>query len=147
MATPPLVNGNKYGWASISLGLDGDDIDGFTAISYKASQTPGKVRAKGHRKKGRTKGESDSDGSFTLLKASADRLIKKLGPGFMTGKKDFPVTVQYSDTGESEIITDELFEVRVTDVENNPAMGSEPATTTFTIDIGWMLLNGIDPQE
>lgn len=147
MKNVPLINGNAFGWASISLGLDGNDFSDFTAISYKASQAIGKVRGKGHRKKRRTKGESDSEGSFTLLKAEADLLIQALGPGFMTGKRDFPITAQYSETGESQIITDELHECRITDVENNPSQGSEPATVTFTIDIGWVTLNGVDPQE
>lgn len=147
MANVPLVNGNRFGWASVKLGLDGSDFTDFTAVSYKASQSIGKVRGRGHRKIGRTRGESDSEGSFTLLKAEADLLIQALGPGFMTGKRDFPITVQYSETGESQIITDELHECRVIDIENNPAQGTDPASVSFTIDIGWLVLNGVDPQE
>lgn len=147
MANVPLVNGNRFGWASIKLGLDGNDFTDFTTISYKATQSIGKVRGRGHRKIGRTRGESDSEGSFTLLKAEADLLIQALGPGFMTGKRDFPITVQYSETEESQIITDELHEVRIVDLENNPAQGTDPASVTFSIDIGWLVLNGIDPQE
>jgi len=147
MAKSPFINGNRFGWASISLGLDGNDFTDFTAISYTASQEVGKVRGKGHRKRGRTKGESDSEGSFTLLKAEADLLIQALGPGFMTGKRDFPITVSYSETGESQVITDELIDCRVTSIENSREPGTDAAAVTFNIDIGQVILNGVDPQE
>lgn len=143
----PMINGNRYGWASISLGLNGIQYDEFTAITYRASQEIGKVRAKGHRKLGRTKGESDSDGSFTMLKKKADLLIQALGPGFMTGAFDFPITVSYSETTESAVVTDELVSCRIIAVENAPAQGTEPATTVFTIDIGGIIFNGVDAQE
>lgn len=143
----PIINGNKYGWASISLGIDGTDQTEFTAINYTVSQEIGKVRGKGSRKRGRTKGDSDSEGSFTLLKKQGQALVKKLGKGFMAGKRDFPIVVSYDETGEDEIITDSLLSCRIITVENAPAQGTEPATMVFTIDIGAVLLNGIDPQD
>lgn len=142
-----MINGNRYGWASISLAINGIQYEEFTAISYRASQEVGKVRGKGHRKIGRTKGQSDSEGSFTLLKRDADKLIKDLGPGFMTGNKDFVVVVSYSETAEGDIVTDTLESCRIITIENTPAQGAEPATTVFTIDVGGILLNGVNVQE
>lgn len=145
--SPPFVNGNRYGWASIVLALDGDEYEGFTAISYRPTQEIGKVRGKGHRKIGRTRGQSDSTGSFTLLEADFNRLVKKLGPGFMTGKRDFPITVSYSETGESEIITDELIDCRIIDIDKTRDQDTAASAVVCEIDIGKMKLNGIDPQE
>ncbi|RYZ65436.1 MAG: hypothetical protein EOP08_06995 [Proteobacteria bacterium] len=150
MATPkpnPFINGNRYGWGSIELGIAGVDQEGFTAISYKASQDVGKVRGKGHRKKARTKGESDSTGSLTLLKKDANKLYKVLGPGFMTGNNDFPITVNYSENAEDEPITDTLKSCRIIDINDDPQQGSEPLTVTLELDIGSILYDGIDPQE
>lgn len=143
----PFINGNQYGWSSIGLGIDGADEEGFTAISYTASQEIGKARGKGHRKHGRTKGESDSEGSFSLRKKQANALIKKLGPGFMTGKKDFPITVSYAETGDSEIITDELQGCRIINVEDAREPGTDALVTVFQLDIGRIIYDGIDPQE
>lgn len=142
-----FINGNRYSWVSIGLGIDGADTEDFIAISYKASQEIGKVRGKGHRKRGRTKGNSDSTGSFTLLKAEANRLIKRLGPGYMTGKRDFPITVSYSETGESQIITDELIDCRIIDTDDTRDPGTDAAAVVFQLDIGQILYDGIDPQE
>lgn len=147
MAINPFINGNRYGWSSIELGIDGVDEEGFTAISYKSTQEKGDVRGKGHRRKARTKGQSSNTGSLTMLLADARKLMKKLGPGFMTGKSDFPITVNYSDNAEDEPITDELLSCRIIDVNDEPQQGSDPATTTFELDIGTILYDGIDPQE
>lgn len=143
----PFINGNRYGWASISLGIDGVDEEEFIAITYTSSQEIGKVRGKGHRKRGRTKGESDNEGSFTLLKKHANALIKRLGPGFMTGKRDFPIAVSYAETAEAQIITDDLEGVRIINVEDTREPGTDAAAVQFNIDIGRILYDGVDPQE
>lgn len=139
------VNGNRFGWASTAISILGDDTPDMQDISYKPKVDIGKARGKGSRTHGRTRGESDADGSFTLLKSTASKLIKKLGPGFMSGKKDFAISVSYSEIGEDEIITDELFGVRIVGCEDNPKQGTEPLTTKFDFHIMRIKLNGIDP--
>lgn len=143
----PFINGNRYDWSSIGLGIDGEDSLHFRSINYKSTQEIGKVRGKGHRKRGRTKGESDSTGSFSLLKREANALKKRLGNGFMTGKNDFPITVSYSEETEGPIIIDTLEDCRIIDIDDAREPGTDALVTVFTIDIGRVLYDGIDPQE
>ncbi len=147
MAKLEFINGNRFGWSSMELGVNGVDIEGFTALNYKSTQEVGQVRSKGHRPISRTKGQSSHTGSLTLLKTDAQRLYARLGNGFMTGKRDFPIIVHYSESAEDEPITDELRNCRITDIEDNPQQGSEPLTVTLALDIGRIIYNGIDPQE
>jgi hypothetical protein len=144
MADSPVINGQMYSWASVSVALDGIDTPDFTEITYSPSLEPGKVRGKGTRVRGTTAGEADSDGSFTILKKQAAVFIKKMGHGLM--RKQFSITVQYDEDGEGGIITDELFGVRITKIEDAPKQGSEGAMTKFDIHIMRMLLNGVDPH-
>jgi hypothetical protein len=144
MADTPIINGHAYSWASISIALDGVDTDGFVDVTYKASMAIGKVRGMGRRVKATTQGEADADGSFTMNKAAASALIKALGPGFL--RKRFDMTVSYDEDGEGGIVTDELFGVRITDVEDSPKQGTEGVQTKFTTHILRLKLNGVDPH-
>ena len=144
MADSPIINGNAYSWASIGIALDGVDTPNFTEITYNGALEPGKVRGMGSRVYARTAGEADSDGSFTMLKAQAAKFIKQMGPGFM--RKSFAITVNYDEDGEGGIVTDELFGVRITKVEDSPKVGTEGVTTKFDIHILRMKLNGVDPH-
>lgn len=145
MATNPVINGNVFSWASVEVGVDGVDTPDFTEVNYKASQDIGKARGTGTRVKGTTAGESDGEGSFSMLKGQASKFIKQLGHGFLK-KKRISLTVNYQDDGEDEIITDELISCRITNVEDNPKQGTEPLTTKFDIHILRMKLAGIDPH-
>lgn len=144
MADTPIINGHAYGWASVAMSIEGVETKGFTEITYSPSMEPGKVRAEGTRVYATTAGEADGEGSFTMLKKHASELIKAMGDGFM--RKQFSMTINYSEEGEGGIITDELFGIRITKVEDAPKVGTEGATTKFDIHIMRMTLNGVDPH-
>jgi len=144
MADSPIINGNAYSWASIKAAIDGIDTPDFTEITYGGSLEIGKVRGMGTRVRATTAGEADSEGSFSMLKKQASVLIKAMGNGFM--RKRFPITISYDEEGEGGIITDELFGVRITKVEDAPKQGTEAAQTKFDIHIMRMKLNGVDPH-
>lgn len=146
MATNPTVNGNVYSWASVEAAIDGVDTPDFIEVNYSASQDIGKARGMGTQLKGTTAGESDGEGSFSLLKGQAAKFIKQMGPGFMK-KRRFALTVSYAEEGEGEIITDELFSCRITKFEDNPKVGTEPLSVKFDIHIFRMKINGVDPHS
>lgn len=144
MADTPIINGHAYSWASIVAALDGVDTPDFTEFMYSPSQEIGKVRGMGRRVKGTTVGESDGEGSFTMLKGQAAKWIKQMGDGFMT--IPFNVTISYDEDGEGGIVTDELFGCRITKVEDAPKQGTDAATVKFDFHILRMKLNGVDPH-
>jgi hypothetical protein len=144
MADAPIINGNAYSWASIGFAIDGIDTPDLTEITYSPSLDPGKVRGLGRRVKATTAGEADADGSFSMLKGQAAKLIKSMGDGFML--KRFSITVSYDEDGEGGIVTDELFGVRITKVEDAPKQGNEAVVTKFDIHIMRLKLNGVDPH-
>jgi hypothetical protein len=144
MADSPIINGHAYSWASIGCAIDGVDTPDFTEITYSPALEPGKVRAMGTRLRGTTSGEADADGSFTMLKSQASKFIKQMGHGFM--HRTFTMTISYDEEGEGGIVTDELFGVRITKIEDAPKVGTEAATTKFDLHILRLKLNGIDPH-
>lgn len=144
MADTPVINGHRYGWASIGIQLEGVETPDFTEFTYSAKQEIGKVRGMGTRVLGTTQGESDGEGSFTMLKKQASAFIKSMGSSFM--KKKWAATVSYDEDGEGGIITDELTGCQITNVEDSPKQGTEPAMTKFDFHIMRMKLNGQDPH-
>ena len=144
MADAPVINGHKYGWASVAVAIEGVDTPDFIELSYSPKQEIGKVRGMGTRVQGTTQGESDGEGSFTMQKAQAARLIKQMGHGFM--KRKFSMAISYDEDGEGGIVTDELFGVQISNVEDAPKQGTDGLTVKFDIHIMRMLLNGVDPH-
>ena len=150
MPDTPLINGHKYGWASIELGLvDGSAAREFSEITYDTDGKPGDVRGAGMRVLGTTRGEAGHEGSITLTKAESQRIINKLGgpqkKGFML--KKFPITVSYSEDGEGGVITDTLLGCRITKVGNAPKQGPEGVRVKFDLHIMRIKYDGVDPFE
>lgn len=144
MANTPVINGHRYGWASVELAQDGVDQPEFTEVSYTVTQEVGDVRGKGTRVRGTTQGESGVDGSVTMTLGQAAIFERSLGKGFM--KKKFPLTVSYSEDGEGDMITDELIGCQITSREVNPSQGTDPVTVTYELHILRIKLNGLDPH-
>lgn len=140
-----VLNGNRYGWSSLELGVDGVDQPEVQELSYKPTQDIGKMRGKGNRVLGTTDGESDAEGKMVLGLKQATLLEKQLGNGFM--RKKFPMTVSYDEDGEGGIVTDELVGVQIIGREVNPKVGTDPITVTYDLHIMQLKLNGIDPHE
>jgi hypothetical protein len=146
MADELTINGHRYSWASIEFHIKGERFPDVTEISYSTSGEPGLVRGTGMRVIGDTRGEADNEGSITMLKSQADRLIQSQGNGFML--KRFNISVSWKeDEGEGGIITDTLEGVRLTNIENNPSQGTDAATVSFDMHIFRIKYNGIDPFE
>lgn len=144
MANTPIINGSRYGWASVELAQEGVDQPEFTELSYSAMQEVGDVRGKGTRIRGTTPGESSCEGSVTLTLGQAAIFEAALGAGFM--KKKFALTVSYSEAAEGAVITDELFGCQITNRTVNPQQGTDPITVSYDLHILRMKLNGLDPH-
>lgn len=145
MADYALINGHRYGWASIEAHLEGEVARDFTEINYSTDNDPGEARGKGMRVIGRTRGEAKHDGSMTMNKAEAQKFIARLGNGFTL--KSFGITVSYEEAGEGGVITDRLIGCRIKKIEDAPKVGNEPLTVKFDLHIMRITYNGFDPFE
>lgn len=145
MADNPVINGHKYGWASIEANVNSTIAREFTEITYSTKGDPGKARGAGMRVLGRTRGEADHEGSISMLKKEANAFIARLGKGFML--KSFPITVSYDETGDGGVVTDKLTGCRITDVEDSPKQGNEPLQVKFSLHIMRIEYNGVNPFE
>lgn len=145
MADFPLVNGNRFSWASIVLNANGTEITGITEISYSHKLEPGTVRGAGPWKAGRTRGEYTAEGSLTLLRSDWDAFRDSLGDGFL--EIDFTTSVSYSEVAEGPVVTDELVGCRIKGPEHSPSQGTDPTTVQLPLDILYILENGKLPLK
>jgi len=154
----PMVNGARFSFASMAIGVAGKKSIGFKAINYKNSLKPGKVRGTNAQVIGRTRGNYDAEGSLTLYKEDFGDLLAYLAtltgatsslnptglpPGVM--EVAFDITVGYSETPASPVQLDVLKACRITDMEQDASEGEDAIAMKLSLDIlviGW---NGYFP--
>jgi hypothetical protein len=136
----PRVNGKFCDFADITVFINGKPFIGIKEISYKASREPGKVRGTAPKVLGRTRGEFDAEGSFTMYQEDAVAFRSALGPGYM--EQDFNITVIYQPKG-GLLVTDNLIGCCLTEDDQSHSQGTDPLEQKFSIHILDLLLNGI----
>lgn len=146
MALPayPLINSNRYAFASIEAMVEGMPYRGVKSVRYKDAVERSKVWGGGSRPLGRTRGKYDPDGSIELFKEEATTLrsaLAALGSGGWM-EAVFTVVVSYAELGQP-VVTDRLFGCMVTDVEDNHAQGADGLTETWTLSILEIVRNGV----
>ena len=137
----PLINGHRYSWASIELGVAGDLTRGFKSINYSDGLEPGKVPGTDPSAIGRTRGKHTAEGSVEMYRTEAQNLIEKIGDGFYEVAWD--ITVCYREPG-LPIITDSIRGVRLKKTNADNSDGSDASSLKFDPDIILPILwNGI----
>jgi hypothetical protein len=139
-AQPPRINGRFVDYSEITIFVDGKPKIGVKEISYKATREPGKVRGTAPNVLGRTRGDFDFEGSFSMYQEEAADFIATLGAGFM--EKDFTVVVTYQPLG-GKLVTDTLQGCCITEIDDSHSQGTDPLETKFTIHILGILFNGV----
>lgn len=142
MADFPKINGHLYSFASAEANVNGTIITGFTEISYTQTLEPGIFRGTRSEKLGRTRGEHNVEGSFSMYKEDYNDLIATLGNGYM--EATFPITVNYSEIN-SPIVTDVLTACRITSEEDSHSQGTDALVIAVDLDILYMTRNGLLP--
>jgi hypothetical protein len=141
----PLINGHRYDFSSIEFkykpptGVVVRTL-GLKDIDYSDSLEPGKVRGNHAQKVGRTRGEYDSEASFTMYKSEFDEMVALLGPGYM--EKYFDLSVTYAEAG-SPTTTDSIVACRIKKVSNAHSEGGEPLAVKVDLDPSHILRNGL----
>lgn len=142
MATVPLVNGNRYDFASIELRIRGQIFTGFKEISYSHKLEPGEVRGSAAQPIARTRGEYSAEGSLTLYRQEYDELVAVLGDGFM--ETEFEGTVTHAERGQPTI-TDRLVGVRIKSDDSSYSQGADALEVKLDLSIMYLLKNGKSP--
>lgn len=148
MADSPTINGVKFGWASVSMGLDGVDTEDFVEINHKWATEYGDSRGKGSRSQGAVLGDDTVEGDVSFKLAKWVKILAALKAKYGSIKKAvFPITIQHSATGEDEIVTEELIGVRIAGGEHGYKPGPDQSIVKVPLHILRYKINGIDPQE
>ncbi len=143
-----VINGHKFGWASVTLNVDDFEEDDVVEINHKWMTERGKVRGKGTRVKGYTRGEDDVEGDITVNKAAYHKLLTRLKEKYgKIADASFTITISSSETGEDEIITEELIGCRLAGGEAAVKQGTDGLTVKIPLHIMSYTSNGVDPHE
>lgn len=138
----PQVNGHRFSYASIAARFNDQDYIGFKSINYKTTLKPGVIRGTSPYKLGRTRGNVEHTCSVEIYKEEWDNLKESLGDGFM--EKVWSITVAYAEDG-SPTIQDDIQDVRITDVDDSHAEGTDGLTVKLELDPMNILYNGVSP--
>jgi hypothetical protein len=139
----PLINGHRYSWTSLEIGLNGVTMRGVSSIDYGDELKPGKMRGTGPNVIGRTRGEYDADVELEMYRLEWENLKSSLGQsGTGFGESAFPITVQYAEANQP-VVTDTIEGSRVTKVRTGGAEGTDPTKVKLSIDCTRILHNGV----
>lgn len=140
----PLINGNRYSFASLVLWINGAPFVGFKEIAYDQSLTPGQVRGAHSQLLGRTRGKLESNASATMYKEEWLEVLATLGDGYMEATLQLAVT--YSENGKPPVM-DTLHGLRIQKHEDSHSEGEDPTEVKLEFSVMWIELNGNKPLK
>ena len=139
-----LINGKIYDFSSIELVAGPQTFSNLQEVSYSDSLEPGILRGTSAKKKGRTRGEYDAEGSITIYKGDLSQLLATLAAlgkgGYM--EAEFDINATFSE-GLDNVMTDSLVGCRITDIEDSHSQGSDALTVALTLDVMEISRNGL----
>lgn len=139
-----LINGKVYDFSSIEAVAGPQTFTNLQEVSYSDSLEPGILRGTSAKKKGRTRGEYDAEGTISIYKGDLATLLQTLSAlglgGYM--EAEFDINVTYSE-GLDNVVTDTLIGCRITDIEDSHSQGSDALTVSLTLDVMEISRNGL----
>jgi hypothetical protein len=139
--TPTQVNGFYPSFVDISADIDGFDLGAeLTAISYSDNVDRGEVRGAARQVLGRTRGDYKAEASAEMQLKQYKALRARAGNRFYD--LVFPITVNYADTDNDPITTDELVRVRFKKREKDYKVSTDGLTVKLEFDIDGLIEDG-----
>lgn len=123
MAFQPLVNGEAYSWAQITLGIDGVAVAGIKAISYGENQTVVNNYGAGRFPVSRGYGAVEVTGSITLEMTDVEAIQRAAPNGRIQDYPEFPVTVSFVPLNGGGIVTHRLNNCRFMENKRDMSQG------------------------
>lgn len=151
----PRVNGDIYGWASISVTIDGNLVSGLTAVNWSETFEQGKQwgLGKGRAPRGRTAPKYDCEGSIEMPADTAQQIRKllQLKNGNPNGwvRQSFDVVVQFSESilsGQDPQIV-ELLNCRCASAKRDNAEGTDASMESWDLSIMDIRTNGVTAHD
>lgn len=141
MSNQPLINGNKFSYASAEVDVSGSRFFGFQTLNWKQSVDHEKVPGSGTVDLGTTVGHYTAEADFTIVLSEWNRLLAKLGPNYTT--KPFNIGCSYIENPGDGLTLVQLkgVKIRSDEVSNEGTKGTVvKVTLTVTVPI---LTNGV----
>jgi hypothetical protein len=138
----PLINGNRYSFASIELNVAGRRFIGFSEINYSDNLEPGEVRGAHAQPLGHTQGDYSSEASITMYEEEFNELLDVLGDNFRSAR--FSVVVSYADEGQ-KVVTDEIVGCHIGQIEKSRSQGTDGLGVPVTLHPHFIKWNGRNP--
>ena len=138
------VNRNVYDHSSVEIALNGVLYDGISEISWSQTLQPGIQRGTSAMKHGRSRGEYNAEGSFTVYVEQMKQIrqaLAGLGLGGY-GEAVFDITVTMFEVGGIPSVA-ELRGCRITSDEFSSGTGGDVAMQTVQIDIMQVIVDGV----
>lgn len=131
-----LINGREYDWGDISLNVGGEEIKGFTAISYKETQAKEYLYSKGRHPHSIQRGNKSFTGKLTFTQSEVIELKKKAaGLSLLAVQVDIIIAYESEDV-PGQIMLDTIHGVEFTNLE----MSMTQANKSMAIPIDFMAL-------
>lgn len=145
MTDPARINGNAYGWSSISTKAGGEPFVGIKSIEYSDSRERELVygQNRAHAPIGSTPGKYTPDpGKIVVWKHASEAFDAKLAQiagSSSIGNAVFPIVVQYVE-GTGAPITDTLRRCKVTKKSTKPSESASAVEVEYELqyeEIDW----------
>ncbi len=113
----PLVNGNVYGWADITVLVGGTPVTGIRGVKYSDKQEVSNIYGAGRYPVGRAKGRITCEASLKLLADEVRALASSSSTGRLQDLGVFDVQVSYIPDDSGKIVHDVIHDCQFSEVE------------------------------
>jgi|GEM_PF-2975386 len=140
MVESTTINGYQYDHGDCTFKVRGKEYSGgVKEIKYTSKREIGSFRGASPRRRGRTRGTIDFEGSIVLWKYMFDLLVQDFGPGWM--EEVFDIVVSYGQD-DQPLTIDTLVEVTFNNVETGTSEGADPIEVSLGLDLMNILYGG-----
>lgn len=142
----PLINGNRFSWASIVCSAIDEDLTGLRSISYKTNVARSEVRGAGRQRLGFTAGNVSHDASFSMLKEEWENFVSKLDSFGPYLDQVFDIVVTYTDDNNTTR-TDFLVGCRIKGESDDRSNGTDGLEVKVDLDIMYLVKQGLNNDQ
>jgi hypothetical protein len=123
-----MVNGQEYSWQDIQIAFLGRVVLGVTSIKYKEKTAREFIYGTGRKPIAYANGQTDSDGSMTLLQSDFEALVTAMKAAYpnrtFTTLPPFDITTMFiPDMDNPKIVKDVIKDVLLTEYEKGGKVG------------------------
>lgn len=139
-----MINGVQYSWEGKTVKMPHGTLIDITNLTYKDSRPVNRLRGKGSRTRGYSRGPYEAEGTVEMRREEYERMAASYPNGVYDGKP-VPITASYAKDG-GPTITDTLESCLFDEREFGSKVDDESEMVKLNITIlGDVLVNGKRP--